>query len=284
MSLFRSFLFVPGHHAARIAKAFGSDADAVIVDLEDAVPASEKRAARDNAAAALAERGPPAAFVRVNGSADPCCLDDLMAVVRPGLAGIVLPKAESSAQLQALHWAIGQLEHRQGLVPGSIELMPLVESARGVEDAAALAAAVPRVRRLTYGVADYSLDLGLQPDPGEAGLAYVRARLVHASRSAGRHAPIDSVVVEIRDLERLRDSAQRGRSLGFGGKLCLHPAQVQVVNEVFGPTQEELSRARALVEAFDAARARGEAIVTVDGAFVDAPVAERARQLLNAAR
>jgi citrate lyase subunit beta/citryl-CoA lyase len=284
MNPIRSLLFVPGHHATRIAKAFGSDADAVIVDLEDAVPADQKRAARDNAAAAVADHGPPLAFVRVNGSADPGCLDDLVAVVRPGLAGIVLPKAESPAQLQALDWAISQLEQRQGLVPGSIELMPLVESARGVEDAPALAAAVPRVRRLTYGVADYSLDLGLQPDPGEAGLAYVRARLVHASRSAGRHAPIDSVVVEIRDLKLLRDSARRGRSFGFGGKLCLHPAQVQVVNEVFGPTQAELAQARAVVEAFDAARARGEAAVTVDGAFVDAPVAERARQLLNAAR
>lgn len=283
MNLLRSFLFVPGHHPRRIAKAFDSPADAVIIDLEDAVPPAEKQAARANAAAALDDRGAPAAFVRVNGAADPGCLDDLLQVVRPGLAGVILPKAESPAQLQALDWAVTQLESRQGLPAGAIELVPLVESARGVEDALALAGSTRRVRRMTYGVADYSLDLGLQPDAQESGLAYLRARLVHASRATGREAPVDSVVVEIRDLERLRESALRARALGFAGKLCLHPDQVPVVNEVFGPTEAELAHARAIVEAYDAARARGEAAVTVGGAFVDAPVAERARKLLQRA-
>lgn len=283
MNLLRSFLFVPGHHPRRIAKALDSGADAVIIDLEDAVPPAEKQAARANAAAALVDGGRPAAFVRVNGATDPGCLDDLEAVARPGLAGIVVPKAESAAQLHALDWAITQLEERQGLRSGTIELVPLVESARGVEDARALAESAARVRRLTFGVADYSLDLGLQADPQEAGLAYLRARLVHASRAAGREAPIDSVVVEIRDLGRLRDSALRARALGFGGKLCLHPDQVAVVNEVFGPTGDELAHARAVVEAYDEARARGEASVTVHGSFVDAPVAERARKLLQRA-
>lgn len=281
MNLLRSFLFVPGHHARRIAKAFDSAADAVIIDLEDAVPAAEKQAARANAAAALADRGAAAAFVRVNGATDPGCLDDLLEVVRPGLAGIVVPKAEATAQLQALDWAIGQAEARQGLPPGTVEMVPLIESARGVEDSGALAASAARIRRLTYGVADYSLDLGLQPDPQEAGLAYLRARLVHASRACGLEAPVDSVVVEIRDPQRLRESASRARMMGFGGKLCLHPDQVPVVNEVFGPTAEELAQARAVVAAYDEARARGEAAVTVQGSFVDAPVAERARKLLQ---
>jgi len=283
MNLLRSFLFVPGHHARRIAKALDSPADAVIIDLEDAVPPAEKEAARANAVAALAERGAPAVFVRVNGAADSGCLDDVLAVTRPGLAGIVLPKAESAAQLHALDWALSQLEPRHGIAPGTVELVPLVESARGVEDAPAIATATGRVRRLTYGVADYSLDLGLQPDPLEAGLAYLRARLVHASRATGREAPIDSVVVEIRDLERLRESALRARALGLGGKLCLHPDQVPVVNEVFGPGEQELARARLVVAAFDEAVARGEAAVTVEGLFVDAPVAEAARQLLASA-
>jgi len=283
VNLLRSFLFVPGHHARRIDKAFGSAADAVIIDLEDAVPSAEKEAARANAAAALSDRGAPAAFVRVNGAADPGCLEDLVAVVRPGLAGVVLPKAESVAQLLALDWAIGQLESSQGLRPGAVELVPLIESARGVEDAASLAASAARVRRLTYGVADYSLDVGLQPDPQESGLAYLRARLVHASRACGREAPVDSVVVEIRDPGRLRESALRARALGFGGKLCLHPDQVPIVNEVFGPTEAELALARTVVEAYDEARARGEAAVTVEGSFVDAPVAERARKLLERA-
>lgn len=281
MNLLRSFLFVPGHQVRRITKALDSAADAVIIDLEDAVPPAEKPAARENAASALGDRGAPAVFVRVNGAPDPGCLDDLLEVVRPGLAGIVLPKAESAAQLQAVDWAIGQIELRQGLPPGAIELVPLVESARGVEDARVLAGSAPRLRRMTYGVADYSLDVGLQPDPQEAGLAYLRARLVHASRACGLEAPVDSVVVEIRDPRRLRESATRARMMGFGGKLCLHPDQVPVVNEVYGPTAEEIDRARAVVAAYDGARARGEAAVTVQGCFVDAPVAEKARKLLQ---
>jgi citrate lyase subunit beta/citryl-CoA lyase len=154
VNFLRSFLFVPGHHARRIAKAFDSDADAVIIDLEDAVPPAEKQAARANAAAAVADRGTPAAFVRVNGAGDEGCLGDLLAVIRPGLAGVVLPKAESAAQMHALDWAITQLEGAQALSPGTGELLPLVESARGIEDARALAGSVARVRRLTYGVAD----------------------------------------------------------------------------------------------------------------------------------
>lgn len=281
MSLYRSLLFVPGHHPARIGKALASAADAAIIDLEDAVPASEKGTARDNAAAALADRGEAAVFVRINGFTGGDCLLDLEAVVRTGLAGVILPKAESAAQLQVLDWALGQLEAQRGLPAGGIELLPLLESARGVEDATRLAGAATRVRRLSYGVADYSLDLGIEPDADESQLAYLRARLVHASRAAGLAAPVDSVVVEIRDRERLRQSSLRARSMGFGGKLCLHPDQVTVVNEVFRPSQAELAHARAVVEAFDAARERGEAAITVDGAFVDAPVAARARRLVQ---
>jgi citrate lyase subunit beta/citryl-CoA lyase len=277
----RSLLFVPGNRPERVAKAFACGADVVIIDLEDSVPAQDKRAARE--AAATAVERPHAVFVRVNGFEAPDCYEDLLSVVRPGLGAVVLPKAESAAQLATLDWLIAQLERQRGMPAGGVALVPLVETARGVESLAALAGATPRVRRLSFGVADYSLDLGLQPGPGEPELAYIRARLVHCSRAAGLEPPLDSVVVEVRDPVRFRDSASRARALGMGGKLCIHPDQVPVANEVFSPTPAELERARAIVAAFDAATGRGEAAITVGGEFVDAPVVERARRLLTRA-
>lgn len=277
----RSLLFVPGDQPRRIDKALASAADAVIIDLEDAVPREGKDAARAAAAGALGRR--QGVFVRVNGFDDPACLDDLEALIRPGLAGIVLPKAESAGQLATLDWVIGRLEARRGLQAGTVELLPLVETARGVEALPALARA-QRVRRLSFGVADYSLDLGLQPDANEDSLAYIRARLVHCSRAAGLDPPLDSVVVEVRDLERFRDSAQRARRLGLAGKLCIHPDQVPVANEVFSPTASEVERALAVLAAWDGAQKRGEAVATAGGEFIDAPVVARARRVLSLQR
>lgn len=278
MSLLRSLLFVPGNHARRLEKAFGCGADAVIVDLEDAVPRGDKDAARQAVAAAIPGHEGPAVFVRVNGFHDPACYDDLLAVLRPGLAGIVLPKAESATELATLDWVIGQLERQRGMPAASVEILPLVESARGVESLAAIAAASPRIRRLSYGIADYSLDLGLQPGPDESGIAYVRSRLVHCSRAAGLGPPVDSVVVEVRDADRFRDSCRRARGLGLYGKLCIHPDQVVLANELFMPSAAEVERARAILVAYESAGADGVAVV--GGEFVDAPVAERARRLL----
>jgi len=277
---YRSLLFVPGDQEGRFDKAFASGADAVIIDLEDAVASERKRPAREAVARTLHADRDVAVFVRVNGFSEADCYEDLLAVVRPGLAGVVLPKAEAGDALRTLDWIVGQLERQRDLRPGSIEMLPLVETARGAEALAELATATPRVRRLSFGVADYSLDLGIEQADDEAGIAFLRARLVQCSRAAGLAPPVDSVVVEVRDEERFRESAGRARALGMRGKLCIHPRQVPLANEVFAPTLQELDRARAIVEAFDAASRRGVAALTVGGAFVDAPVAERARRLL----
>lgn len=276
--LARSLLFVPGNQPRRLEKALASAADAVIIDLEDAVPAADKVHARAAAVAALGRRD--ALFVRINGMHDPACLDDLEAIVRPGLGGIVVPKAEAAGALAALDWVLTQLERRSGMEAGCVELMPLVESAKGVEALPGIAGASPRIRRLSFGVADYSLDLGIEPEPGEQALAYIRSRLVHCSRAAGLRPPVDSVVVEVRDAARFRDSARRARALGLFGKLCIHPDQVPLANEAFAPDPAEVTRARAIADAWDAAVARGESAITVAGEFVDGPVAARARSIL----
>jgi citrate lyase subunit beta/citryl-CoA lyase len=277
---FRSLLFVPGDQEGRFDKAFASGADAVIIDLEDAVAAGRKALAREAVARALDRGCGISVFVRVNAFLGTDCYEDLLAVVRPGLAGLVLPKAEAGDALRTLDWVVGQLERQRGLQSGSIELLPLIETARGAEAMPEVALATPRVRRLSFGVADYSLDLGLERSPDEAGIAYLRAQMVQCSRAAGLEPPVDSVVVEVRDEARFRESASRARALGMRGKLCLHPAQVPLANEVFAPAPEDIERARTIVAAFDAASRTGVAALTVGGEFVDAPVAERARRLL----
>jgi len=277
--LARSLLFVPGHQPRRVEKALASCADAVIIDLEDAVPTVDKRQARDAAVAALGRR--EAVFVRINGFDAPGCLDDLEAIVRPGLAGVVLPKVEAAQPLATIDWLVTQLERRAGMEAGTVELLPLVETARGVEALQQVAVASGRIRRLSFGVADYSLDLGVDVGPGEEALSYLRSRLVHCSRAAGLEQPVDSVVVEVRDADRFRESARRARRLGLFGKLCIHPDQVPLAHEVFAPTAAELARARAIVDAWESAAGRGEAAITVDGEFVDGPVASRARRILS---
>ncbi|MFO1427806.1 MAG: CoA ester lyase [Steroidobacteraceae bacterium] len=276
----RSYLFAPGNHPRRAAKVFAAGADAAILDLEDAVPPAEKEATRGLVVAALREPRSVRGYVRVNAADTRWCLEDVDAVVGPWLDGLVLPKAESPAQLQALDARIADAERRAGMAPGSIDLMAIIETALGVETAGPIAAAVPRLARLAFGGGDYTHDLDLVWTEGEAELAYARARIAHASRIAGLEPPVDTVVLQVRDAARFRRSAAQGRAMGFAAKLCIHPDQVQPCNEAFTPAREEVERARAIVRAFEAAEAAGSASIQLDGQFIDYPVAEKARRVL----
>lgn len=279
----RSFLFTPADHARRVEKVFQSGADVAILDLEDAVAPEAKPAARVAAVAALARPRACAGFVRVNGYDTAWCYPDLVALAGAAVDGIVVPKVESAEQLRSIDWLLGQLERERGLPPGGIELMPIVETARGVLALESICAAAPRVRRVSFGGADYTLDLGLTWSEDETELAYARARLVHCSRVAGIEPPIDTVYVHIREHEKFRVAARRGRALGFQGKLCIHPDQVPIANEAFAPSAAEIERARAVIAAFAQAQAQGLASIQLDGHFIDAPIVDQARRVLAAA-
>jgi citrate lyase subunit beta / citryl-CoA lyase len=282
----RTFLFTPGDHARRVERALGSEADAAILDLEDAVALTAKVAARGAVAAALAalpRRG--RAYVRVNGFATPFCLGDLQAVVGPRLDGVVLPMLEDPAQLVAVDWAMAALERDRGLPERGLDLMPIVETGRGLARVRALAEAAAalgggRVRRLAFGAGDYTLDLGIAWTMEEAELAAARAEMVLASRSAGLEPPVDTVFVELREPEAFGRSCRRAVALGFQGKMCIHPDQLPVANAAFGPAPAEVERARRIVAAFAEAEARGVASIQVDGRFVDYPIVARARRVL----
>jgi citrate lyase subunit beta/citryl-CoA lyase len=275
----RSWLFTPANHARRVEKVFQSGADAAILDLEDAVAPDEKPAARAAAAEALARPRACRAYVRVNGTETGWCHADVLATAVAGLDGIVVPKTESADELRTLDWLITQLERERGLPEGRIELVPLIESAVGVEALPAICGATPRVARAAFGGADYTADVDMQWTDDEAEFAYIRARLAHCSRAAGLEPPIDTVVVQIREHDRFRAAARRGRQFGFQGKLCIHPDQVPLANAVFGPSAEEVAHARRVLAAWADAEARGLASIQLDGYFIDPPIAAKARRI-----
>jgi citrate lyase subunit beta/citryl-CoA lyase len=262
--LARSYLFVPGNRPERFDKACAAGADAVIVDLEDAVPAADKQAARDALAAWLSPQQP--VLVRINGADSAWFEDDLVLCAVPGVAGIVLPKAEHEASLARLDAA------------GAAAILPLIESGLGLWNAAALAR-MSRVQRLVFGSIDFSLDLNIQES--HETLLHARSQLVLASRVAGIAAPVDGVTTSFDDPARVHGDTLRARALGFGGKLCIHPRQVAPVHQAFAPTAAELDWAGRVVAAAEAARGGA---VALDGKMVDRPVIMIAQHMLEEAR
>jgi citrate lyase subunit beta / citryl-CoA lyase len=276
----RSLLFAPANHARRAEKVFLCGADVAVLDLEDAVPHAEKAAARTMLRDALSGRGATRAYVRVNGVSTPWCHQDLLAAVAAGVHGVMLPKTESAEDARLVDWLLTQLEAEAGLTPGAIELIPLVESAKGVLKASDIAASTPRVRCLAFGGGDYTSDVGIEWTDAEDEFAYARAQLVHASVAAGIDAPIDTVVLQVRDVDRFSKSAERAKRMGFQGKLCIHPDQVPAANRVFSPSEAQIIEAQRMLTAFRAAEGGGSASIQVDGVFVDYAVVRRATRIL----
>ena len=222
---FRTMLFVPGSHPRRVEKALTLKAYAVIFDLEDAVAHSEKSASRGAVVEALQAPRKGRGYTRINGYDAALCYGDLMAVVAPGLDGVVLPKLESAAQLASVDWLIAQLERERGLADGAIDVIPIIETGAGVAAARAIAAAGTRVRRLSFGAGDYSRDMVMRWTLDETEMAPARAEIVLASRLAGLEPPVDSVWDNIPDLAGLRRSAERVRDMGFKASSASTPTR-----------------------------------------------------------
>ncbi len=286
MTILRSLLFAPANHGRHAAKALASSADGTILDLEDAVAVAEKPAARIAARQLVENRpaGGPKAFVRINALSTPFTYDDLQAVVVSGLDGIILPKTESAEQVAIVDWLLRQLERARGLQEGSIDLMPIIETALGLSAVREIATASTRVRRLNFGSVDFSLDTNMTATPGHEGILWARIQLVIASRAVGLEPPIDTVFPDLNDLDGLTQEAAKAKSLGFQGKACIHPNQVQIVNHVFTPSQEEIAQAQQIIDAFEAAITAGSASIRVGGQFIDYPVADKARRIIELGR
>lgn len=281
MDLNRTFLFVPGNHPRKVEKVFDAGADAVILDLEDAVALAEKAATRQPVREALKLRRNCRAYVRINALDSGLAFEDLEAVVTDGLDGIVLPMVQRAADVLMVDWVLSSLEAKHGLAAGSVDLMPILETARGLANAREIAAAgVARMRRLSFGAGDYTQDLGMQWSRDEGELLPARSEIVLASRAAGLEPPIDTVFIHIRDQIGFRASAAAIRDLGFQGKLCIHPDQINIAHSVFTPTEADTTWAKRIISAFEEAEAAGSASIQVDGYFVDYPIVEKARRIV----
>ncbi|GLZ06535.1 CoA ester lyase [Actinomadura sp. NBRC 104412] len=263
---------MPGDQPGMLAKALDRGADSLIVDLEDAVPLHAKERAREQVAEwlkGLPDTVRPQIWVRINPGERG--LEDTRAVALPKVTGLCLAKAETPAEIAALDRVLSDAPW--------IALTPLIESAKAVLDAPALAAA-PRVVRLQLGEADLRADLGVDPSPDDRELLWARSQVVLASAAAGIAPPMAPVSTEFRDTEFLRRSTEALRRLGFYGRACIHPAQVDVVHEVFTPSPEEVEKARTLVERFE--NSSSGVLLDDQGRMVDEAVIRAARRVLSA--
>lgn len=273
MASIRSFLFVPASRVDRFEKALDTKADAVIIDLEDAVAIDAKAVARDALCDWLEEQVKEdesvlkRIWVRINPLNSPWGHDDMDALSEFHLGGWVLPKAESTYDVEQVIT----------LKPKRTQLALLIETAAGLAHARLLSA-LDGVDRLMFGTLDFQLDLDMKCDPLETQLNTFRAELTLASRLAGLEAPVDGVTPSTTDTELLEQSIQQARAYGFGAKLCIHPLQVDSVNKGFMPTKEEHDWAQRVVEANE--KHQGAAF-SVDGKMVDAPVIALAEKIIE---
>jgi len=292
--LMRSWMFVPGNRQRMIEKSLGVAVDAIMMDIEDGVAPGEKEGARQQIAACLDQVAArlkaepklrtPARYVRINAVGHERSRDDLAAVVRKGLEGLVVPKVETPEQIQSVAQVLDRREPEVGLEKGSVRLLCALESPKGLYNAYAIATASPRVIGLLFGAEDFSRELSLPlRREGEArDLIYARSSLVTAAACAHVQS-VDGVWPDLQDTEGLKTFSLQSRRLGFSGMSLIHPAQIEIVNGAFTPTADEIDYARRVLKAFDEARTRGEGAVAFGGQLLDLPIVDRARQTLELA-
>ena len=283
MKPLRTALFSPGNRPDRVEKAIGSSADAVIIDLEDAVPLSEKENTRSLVRTMLDRHPGKRLYVRVNDLTTPYCTEDLAAVVCNNLTGILFPKVESPKDIFEIDRILFDAEKRSGLERGIIEVMTLCESAKGLEEIYPIVSAKPKHHQFStvaFGAADYTLDLGIALTREGKELEYARSRIPIACRAAGIMPPIDTPwMVDLKDIDGLVADAKKAKAYGFQGKLVIHPNQIQPCHDVFTPTEEEIAKAKKIIDTFEEAERQGRAAIQLEGKFIDYAVVEKAKRI-----
>jgi citrate lyase subunit beta / citryl-CoA lyase len=283
----RSMLFVPADSERKLAKSLGSGADALILDLEDSVADARKPTARGLAAefiAAHAATLPAQLYVRINPLDSNFAMADLAAVVVPGLAGIMLPKPRSAADVARLGHGLDALEARAGLAAGSVRIVPVAtETAEAMLTMSSYATSLPRLAGMTWGAEDLSTAIGALANKEEDGSwspLYLLANSLCLSAAAAAGVPaIDTLHADFRDAAGLTAACRSSRRRGFRGRLAIHPDQVAIINDAYSPTAAELAHARRIVDAFAAQPDAGA--LSIDGVMIDKPHLTQARRTLG---
>jgi citrate lyase subunit beta/citryl-CoA lyase len=283
--ILRSPLFVPGNKASMLERALTVAPDALVPDMEDSVPAAEKANARETTAKLLprlAASGRPV-IPRVNALDTEWIEADLEAVVGAHIFGISVGKVRGAGDIAAISQVIGKLEARAGLRVGTVHLVPWIETAEAIVNVAQICRASERIVAVAFGGEDFTNDMGVERLEDEAQISYARQALCVAARSAHVLA-LDTPYFKLRNLDGLRDNALKAKSIGFKGKFAIHPEQIDVLNDCFSPSAQEIAHAERVVAAFEEAERRGRASTSLDGWVIDVPVVKRARALLELAR
>ena len=282
----RSMLILPAHVKRFVEKAYSREADAILLDLEDAVPPDEKEGARKKLkeGIGLAGRGGADVLVRINKEPS-LWKADLESAILPGLHGIFIPKVESADDVSKVEGELEGLESQHGLDPGCIKLALHIESPRGILEIRDILASGSRIESVSIGVDDYCLELGVEPSENAEELFLPYAMMITACRAAAV-SPIGVLgsVADYQDLDGFRRAAERGRQLGATGGYCVHPGQVAVLNEVFSPTPESVEHSRRVKEAFEEGVQQGRAAMSLDGKMIDTPIYKRAMRILERAQ
>ena len=284
MTLMRSLLFVPGNRADMLEKALALRPDAYVPDMEDSIPPDEKVSARETVSSALpglAGVGPPV-IARVNRLDSGLIEDDIAAVVGADIYGVSIGKVGSAADIREIGDILVGVEQKTGLAPESVRLVPWVETAMGVQNVYEICTASPRVVAVAFGGEDFTADMGIERTEAGHETDYARSAVCIAARAAGVVA-LDTPYVKFRDTDGLRRDCIEARGRGFTGKFAIHPSQIEVINQVFSPSESEIEEAQRVIQAYEKAERDGRGALALDGKMVDEPVVARARGVLEQA-
>jgi|SRR5699024_5581931 len=277
----KSWIFIPGIKERFLEKSKELESDILIFDLEDSVIPNDKIEARYMVKRFIdSMESHSEKYVRVNEISSLFFMEDIKELVSKDLDGIVVPKVNNVDEMKIVDYIVSQAEREKGLKIGSIKVVPLLETGEGIANAAYIASSIERVELLAFGSEDYMLDVNIPKDEYGA-LQYARSTLVNASSAAGIAPPIDSVYTDFNNNEGLLEASKKSRGIGFQGRLVIHPGQLKTVNSIYSPTSAEIQEAQKIVDAYDSSFDEGSGALVVDGKMIDAPVAERAKKLLE---
>ena len=286
MMVLRSMLFVPGNNPRMISKAASLLADAIVFDLEDAVPLTDKEAARSMVRDAIKTRkaGGSSIFVRINALTTGFTAEDLSYIVVDGLDGVLLAKAETGADIIKLDSMLKEAEEKSGMAVGTVKISPILETAKGIITAYEIASAGERIVATSFGAGDYYRDMGRSTasiTPEQTELLFARSQVAIAGRAAGVQAIDTAFFGLLTDLDSFRKEAILALQLGFKGKYLIHPTQIDIANEVFSPSPDDIACAQKVVEAFEEAQSKGLGAVSLEGKMVDYMTYWQAKDLIN---
>lgn len=277
----RSWIFVPGNADKHLNKSFDLQVDNIIFDLEDSIPNEEKQVARQKIKERLQLMSNKKYFVRVNMVYSDFFLQDLYEIMDKNLFGFVIPKVQHEQEIVISDYLLEQYEKIKGFEAGTFKIIPIIETAQGVENINNILQSSKRVMCAAFGSEDLKLDTSIETDEKETELLYARSKLVSASRAAAVEPPIDAIYTEINNDEKFEKSVVRAKRLGFQGKLLIHPSQIDITNHFFQFSKQEIEEAKQIVKVYESSSNEGRGAIQLNGKMIDVPVAERAKRILE---